>query len=158
MVQVNKLAHEFRSALEIVRKERLYGRLRVFQHFPEGCCGYTSNLLAEYFHDNGIAVKYVVSGETSREQYSHCWIILENDTIVDITADQFNEKTYFKDFEPIPKCCIVSSRHPLYSLFDRQIEASTDYGIDSYSGELIRQQLQGLYNTIIQLIDGDLSH
>lgn len=42
-----QLASEFRRALETVAAKGEYGRLSLFAHFPDGCCTYTSDLLAE---------------------------------------------------------------------------------------------------------------
>ena len=54
MERINHLACEFREALDIVSKEKLYGRLYLMGNFPDGCCGYASDLLATYLIDNGI--------------------------------------------------------------------------------------------------------
>jgi hypothetical protein len=151
--KVYDLAHKFRNALEIMQKEHLYGRSQLFQSFPKGCCTYASDLLAEYLQDNGVPVKFIESREMSKAHFSHCWIILEDSTIVDITADQFNRNIYFRDFGPIPKCIVESSEYPLYSLFDRKIDKSVNYGIKSYSNECIQQQLRDIYNIVIRIID-----
>ena len=49
-----KLASELRRALDIVVSKGEYGRLSLFAGFPNGCCTYTSDLLAEYLIENGI--------------------------------------------------------------------------------------------------------
>lgn len=152
MEQIYHLSRNFRKALEIVRKDQLYGRLRIFQNFPNGCCTYISDLLADYLYDNGITIKYVASGETNQEDYSHCWVVIEGDYIVDITADQFNGKAYFRDFCPIPKCHIVPNVHPLYTLFSCRINHPGTFGIESYCDGEIKRQLQTLYDVIMQLL------
>lgn len=150
------MCDNFRKALEIVRKDQLYGRLKIFQNFPNGCCTYTSDLLADYLYENGVIVKYITHGETNQEHYSHCWVVIEGDIIVDITADQFIGKSYFQNFWPLPKCYIVPSVQPLYTLFNCNIEHSDTFGVETYYDWEIKRQLQTLYDVIVKLIKKEL--
>ena len=113
---LNQLACEFRSALEIVVNEKQYGRLKIFGSFPNECCRYTSDLLAEYLVNNDIARKRIqmVESETLEEEYTHCWLMIDSTLFVDITADQFNKSPYFRKYAPIPACCVVPLDTYLY--------------------------------------------
>lgn len=152
---IEQLACEFRDALDVVAKRKLYGRLSIFQCFPRGCCRYTSDLLAQFMLDNGIEANRIemVEAETNEDNYTHCWLMIDNVLFVDITADQFNEELYFKRYTPIPACCLVSRDTYLYECFNRsKMQFLQNVGIDSYGGD-IPFKLQVVYDAVIQQIN-----
>jgi hypothetical protein len=88
------LAWQFRNAIEAIPQEQLFDS--VFSHFPVGCCGDTSNLLASYlFEKTGVVAEYCsgLYGGKDKEIYSHAWLKV-NGLIIDITADQFQDMGY----------------------------------------------------------------
>ena len=158
MKLLNQLVYEFRKALEIIVDKKMYGRLYLFESFPKGCCGYTSDLLATYLIDSGISRERIqlLNSETKEEKYTHSWLMIDNRFFVDITADQFNGKTYFKKYEPIPSCCIVPCNTYLYECFDKEkMEYTSCIGIDSYSGD-IPPKLREIYDLVIRQIQNGL--
>lgn len=156
--QIKNLTYAFRIALDSIVADKQFGRLHIFHSFPRGCCTYTSDLLAEYLIDNGIPRNQIcsVSGESISQQYAHCWLCINNSLYVDVTADQFNYTSYFKDYQPIPNCYLVSCDSPsLYDLFDKNLtKYSYRVGIDSYSYDT-SNKLRFIYNAIINRIDTD---
>lgn len=154
---IEEYATEFRNALDIVVSKGSFGRLRIFRGFPNGCCGYSSDLLAEYLIKNGIERDRIqrISSESLKQQYTHVWLMIDEALFVDITADQFNGKPYWRRYEPIPSCCIVPRNTYLYESFDKR---KTDYthsvGIDSYCGD-ISEQLHILFNAVIQILEAE---
>ena len=62
--------------------------------FPEGCCGFTSDLLQRYLYENGIITFYVSGsyGYAWDNSESHTWLETENKTVIDITGDQYRNK------------------------------------------------------------------
>ena len=77
-----------------------------FDKFPLGCCGLTSDMLAEYLLENGIKTKYVsgiayedVDWDYDHSNRSHAWLLYDDTVIIDITGDQFkySEHFYFND-------------------------------------------------------------
>lgn len=149
---------EFRSALDIVVEKRQYGRLSIFAHFPDECCGYTSDLLAEYLLYKGIARERIqfVSGESDEENYTHCWLMLDDQFFLDITADQFNKRTYFSKYTPIPQCCIVPRGTYLYECFDNaKIQYEYNVGLNSRAGD-IPIKLKEIYGAVVQKIECNL--
>ena len=153
------LAQEFRGALEIVVNKRLYGRLKMFGRFPSECCRYTSDLLAEYIMSKGIAAEHLqtIDAVSDEEQYTHCWVVVDNTIIVDITADQFNTKLYFEEYKPIPRCYVEMCNTPyLYERFyNSTLQHNRIAGINSYSGDVF-EKLKHLYDAIIgQIEKGD---
>ena len=155
---LTELSYKFRKALEYVSKNRLYGRLTLFEGFPNGCCRYTSDLLASFLIDNGISVERIqsVEGETKRYGYTHCWLMIDETVYIDITADQFNGEMYFKKYEPIPKCVFTPRDTYFYECFDQtKTQFSRDVGINTYSGD-ISAKLEAVYAETVKKIDCDL--
>ena len=155
---IRQCAYDFRNALNFVSKNGQYGWLRIFAHFPYECCRYSSDLLAEYLIDKGVARERIqhVNGETKRENYTHCWLLIDNRYFVDITADQFNGKTYFAAYEPIGKCCVVERDTYIYELFNKDKTTYTyNVGLDSYGGD-IPFKLKIVYEAAIKQIECSL--
>lgn len=151
---IYNLALEFRESLEKVICKREYGKLSIFARFPIECCRYSSDLLATYLIYKGIPKKYIQLAEskTIEEEYTHCWLVIDGEIIVDITADQFNRKNYFKKYEPIPECCVVERGTYFYKLFDKNSTVYfSDVGIDTYNGD-IPEKLRFLYLEILKNI------
>lgn len=100
-----QLASKFRRALETVAAKGEYGRLSLFAHFPDGCCTYTSDLLAEYLIENGIQREriQVLNSKASKGYDTHCWLMIDDMYYLDITGDQFSNKSYYKKYGLISK-------------------------------------------------------
>ena len=150
------LAFEFRKGLDFVVKNKRYGRLTILENFPNGCCRYASDLLAEYFMSKGISRRRirVIECETMKEKYTHCWLLIDNVYFVDISADQFNGKSYFKKYEPIPSCYVTHrDKKYLYECFNcNKMKYLADVGINFYGGD-IPMKLQIVYDEVVQSIE-----
>jgi len=148
---LERIAYEFRDALEAAIAEKSYGRLKIFTDFPNGCCQYTNDLFAEYLIDKGVLNEriYLISGET-KEKHSHYWLLVNDKYFVDITVDQFNGKGFFEKYKPIPRCCVIPiNRESLYDLFDYEILGHPyNNGLATYS-DYILSELRHLYDEII---------
>ena len=155
---IKTLAQEFRKALEVVANKRLYGRLPLFGRFPHGCCRYTSDLLAEYMMSKGISAGRIqmIDAESNAEQYTHCWLVVDNAIIVDITADQFNYESYFKEYEPIPSSYVgMCDAQYLHSCFyNATLQSNCNVGINSYNGDT-PLKLKVVYDAIIEQIESN---
>lgn len=88
MDEIIALVKEFRSKMDYAFREGLFSADIVFRSFPKGCCGDTSDLLAEFLKNHGISTVYVCG--TFRDQ-SHAWLVLKDSNIC----------------TPAPKYCIV---------------------------------------------------
>ena len=64
-----------------------------FRLFPRGACGSTAVLLGEYLQRCGLGTWTYVSGWAAAPRGTHAWIERDG-VIVDITADQFDEKIH----------------------------------------------------------------
>lgn len=152
--EIKELAIEFRIALDAVVSKRQYGRLSIFRLFPKECCRYTSDLLAEYLLNQGVAKERIcmVESETLKYKYTHCWLVIDSKFYLDVTADQFNDEFYFNKYKPISSCCVKHCDTYLYELFDHK---KTTYihnvGINSYNGD-IPYKLGVVYDAVINEI------
>ncbi len=57
---IEKLASEFRTAIEMAKKEGEFEADFIFSRFPRGCCGDVSSLLGQYLLENNIKSNYVL--------------------------------------------------------------------------------------------------
>jgi hypothetical protein len=116
--RVSFLAIEFRKAVECAQNEGAFNGNQILSRFPKGCCGEISSLLAKYLFENGIN-SYEVSGtfrsENPEETQSHAWLMLEGNTIVDITGDQFKNNPLFQYFS---KEVYIGPMNDFYELFE----------------------------------------
>lgn len=72
---IRELAVKFRNAIEKACDEGLFAN-DTFNRFPRGCCGDTSDLLAEYFCENGIG-SICVTGTDAYGQ-GHAWLVIKD--------------------------------------------------------------------------------
>ena len=115
---IYSLVTKFRKAVECAKNEGVFNGNQILRRFPKGCCGEISSLLAKYLFENGIN-SYEISGtfrsENPEETQSHAWLMLEGNTIVDITGDQFKNNPLFQYFS---KEVYVGPMNEFYELFE----------------------------------------
>lgn len=149
------LASEFRYALEMVASKGEYGRLSLFAGFPNGCCTYTSDLLAEYLMKNGIQRDriQVLNSRASKGCDSHCWLMIDEMYYLDITGDQFNSNPLYKKYSPISDCCFVQKGTCYFERFiNKNLSCSRNVGIGTYGGD-ISDKLQVVYDAAVARIN-----
>lgn len=91
-IKLKKIAEQFRLAIEDAQiAGELKGNMR---YFPKGACSYTCDLLQRYFHDQGIETLcfYGIAGYGESGE-SHVWLETKDGIIIDITGDQYKNKT-----------------------------------------------------------------
>lgn len=150
MKDIKRLVNQFRDAIDIARDEGQFDTDLSFYKFPHRCCGDASDLLAQFLLENGIRTYYVYGtyrdGSFENIQ-THAWLITDNQTIIDITGDQFRGK---KDFLNYDKSVYVGSMddfHRLFEFEDRNIHENI--GLDAL-GSMCQPRLNGLYRKIIK--------
>lgn len=115
---IYSLVTKFRKAVECAQNEGAFNGDQILSRFPKGCCGIISSLLAKYLLENGIN-SYEVSGtfrnENPEETQSHAWLVLEDNTVVDITGDQFKNNPLFLYFS---EKVYVGPMNEFYELFE----------------------------------------
>lgn len=107
--------HQIRLVLESFDKKDFDWMTSFHQSsgFPNGCCGDATDLLGLYLSKNhGIESIYVCgSGLGDNPDQSHAWLLC-GEYIIDITADQFNDKGY--NLPPV----IITSNSEFHNCFD----------------------------------------
>lgn len=73
-IQVYNLALSFRRAIERACAVDEFQKDITFCHFPQGCCGDTCYLLAEFFHRLGIETIWV----SMEKDGSHAWLVVND--------------------------------------------------------------------------------
>lgn len=150
MNKIEKLAIDFRKALENALKFDELGLDFMFKRFPRGCCGDTSYLLAEYLLENGIETSYVCGTYINsgfENMQSHAWLIDENEYIIDITGDQFKNDSVFLNYNKTVYVGKIDKFHKLFEVEERNIHKM--HGL-SQVGDFCYARLRTLYNSIIK--------
>lgn len=83
--RLKELAKFYRSAIQLA-KERGEERVGWLTRFPKDCCDHVSHLLFIFLYSHGFRGARWVTGAIGDD--THVWLQID-DTIVDITADQF---------------------------------------------------------------------
>lgn len=83
----------FRKAIDNAKSDDKFVHLSPFNNFPKECCEHTSDLLAQYLSEKGIITNKVNGSFKFDENWHHVWLLTEDDTIIDITGDQFIGKS-----------------------------------------------------------------
>ena len=101
MENIKNLVFQFRNAIELAKKNGETDSMRFFEKFPTGCCGETSDFLGHFLLEHGIQTSYICrscppQNEEENSQH-HAWLLLEDDTIIDITGDQFKDNVASRD-------------------------------------------------------------
>lgn len=92
MNDIYRLTLAFREAIDDALDAGEFTDDIGFQDFPNGCCGFTSELLAKYLYESGIDTWYIHGeykfGENARP---HTWLESRDGLVIDITRDQFKK-------------------------------------------------------------------
>lgn len=152
MNNIDMLASKFRKAIDSAISAGEFQNDFSFSHFPRGCCGDTSDLLAQFLLENDIITHYVcgtyMDGSFDDKQ-SHAWLLTNNDTIIDITGDQFKDDPVFLKYDKSIYIGVEDDFHKLFKVEDRDVHQN--YGLDSL-GHMCRPRLKDLYNIIIKYL------
>jgi hypothetical protein len=149
MKEIEQLSKQFRDAIDIARDEGEFN-MDSFCLFPLGCCGDASDLLARFLLENDIKTYYV--GGTYRDglfenTQSHAWLLTENQTIIDITGDQFKDNPLFLNYN---QSVYIGAENNFYRLFD--VDNIYIYEGIAAMGEGCQDRLNELYGKIIKYI------
>ena len=152
MKDIKRLANQFRDAIHLAKDAGEFYKDVLFCNFPRGCCGDASDLLAQFLLENGIRT-YSVSGTYRDGSFdntqSHAWLLTNNQTIIDITGDQFRYNPVFLNYD---KSVYVGAEDHFYKLFEVEDNGVYEnFGIDAL-GDMCQPRLNGLYQKIIKYI------
>jgi hypothetical protein len=125
LILITRLASQMRKAIEAVPRAELPLPMSCF---PRGACGDACLLLGAYFADQGInGFEYVCGERGSKAENtwtSHAWLA-DNELVVDITADQFNDA---------PSAVIVASPSIWHRRFEINHRSNSDFRLRSGFG------------------------
>ena len=71
--KIKVLATSFRGAIEIAKDAGEFDNDFAFPRFPKGCCGDTSDLLAEYWHS--MIFTHIMSVVKKVPNHTHGWFL-----------------------------------------------------------------------------------
>ncbi|WP_270303777.1 hypothetical protein [Terrisporobacter petrolearius] len=145
MNNIKRLVKQFRDAIDVARDAGNFDNDFSFYKFPRGCCGDTSDLLAQFLLENSIRTYYVFG---MYKNQSHGWLLTDNRTIIDITGDQFKDNPDFFNYDKSVYVGFEDDFHRLFKVEDSNIR---DIGLDVLDSKC-QQRLKELYNKIIKYI------
>lgn len=144
--KLKKIASNFRTAIEIAKDHGEFKSIVPFSRFPRGCCGDTSDLLAQYLLEHHINSLYVCGNryfpDPDEGTQSHAWLVV-NGLIIDITGDQFSDRVSYYNYNERVYVGPGDAFHDLFTVTASDIYEF--HGIQSYSNA---SRLLYLYNII----------
>ncbi len=91
---IDYIATTYRAAIQKAKNEREFDHPDRMSRFPSGCCDDSCDLLAHYLYTTyGIHTQQrngVYRDNDPNNTTNHAWLIMDDGTIIDITADQFD--------------------------------------------------------------------
>ena len=150
MKDIKRLVNQFRDAIDIAKGKGEFLKDIRFRRVPSGCCDDASDLLAQFLLENDIKT-YNVSGsyryDSDENTQSHEWLVADNQTIIDITGDQFRYDSVFSNYN---KPVYVGAEDNFHRLFeDRRVHENM--GLDSL-GSMSQPRLNELYRKITKYV------
>lgn len=102
MKEIERLAKQFRNAIDAAFENGELRRCYPFSNFPYDCCEHTCDLLGQYLLENGIET-FQMNGTCKKDvSWHHVWLLTNDDIVIDITGDQFIDKLVSdKDVEAV---------------------------------------------------------
>lgn len=152
MRDIKLFVKQFRDAIDRARDAGEFDCDFSFHKFPLGCCGDTSDLLAQFLLEKNIRTYYVCGTHRSgkfEDIQSHAWLITDSNIIIDITGDQFKFNPDFLNYDTPVYIGYGDNFHNLFEFEDRDIHENN--GIDAL-GSMCQTRLKSLYNKIVRYI------
>ena len=154
--EIRQLASQFRSAADNAFEQDAFGQEYPFDRFPEECCDDMCDLFGQLLFERNIAV-FKVRGiyryDNWEHKYPHVWLQLEDETIIDLTGDQYCDDPLMLNYS---NPCFVGRASEFHALFpEEDLQTTPFYGINNYVDENARQRLWKLYNTILTFMIED---
>lgn len=150
--EIFQLAKKFRNAILKANANKEFSRDGFIELFPRGNCGIVCDLLGRYLLEYANLRSWYTSGETESE--SHVWLTLENGSIVDITGDQYSDRTgilYYNQPVYIGK---IDTFHEQFRLNGDPVEITPNDWIQDSLGETDFQRKRRIvYEKIMKYID-----
>lgn len=149
MEKIFALASQFRKAIESATEDYCFESDISFRYFSRGCCGDATDLLIHFLLQQNIKSYYICGtyyGNDDGFGQSHAWAQLSNRMIVDITGDQFKNKSVFLNYSTPVYIGRGDDFHKLFKVEERDVRKGVtleNLGNDCYA------RLRWLYDTIL---------
>ena len=104
MEEIITLVSQFRKAIESAKEDGCFDNDKSFSYFPRGCCGDATDLLIHFLLQHNIKSYYICGTYYGNDEgfgQTHAWVQLLNRVIVDITGDQFKNKSVFLNYSTL---------------------------------------------------------
>lgn len=152
MNHTTSLVTRFRNAIEMAKNNGEFNDDFSFYKFPRGCCGDTSDLLAQFLLEHGIKTYYVFGTfrpGSFEDIQTHAWILTENQIIIDITGDQFSADSNYFNYD---KSVYIGETDNFHALFDdTERIVHENKGLDAL-GHMCQPRLKILYQKITKYL------
>lgn len=152
MEGIKRLVNQFRDGLYRAKDAGEFDKDFSFNKFPRGCCGDASELLAQFLLEHGIKTNYICGTyrEGSCDTFqSHAWLLTNNQIIIDITGNQFNDNPVFLNYDKSVYVGAGDDFHRLFEFEDRDVHENK--GLNTL-GSMCQPRLNELYQKIIKYI------
>lgn len=151
--ELKEIALNFRKAFESAKYDDRVKKLYI-NRFPTGACGEVCDIIAEYLLNYKNVKCKIINGQFLYDEfdhrYSHTWIEIEDNLIIDITADQFKNNPIFENVKGFAISCYVGPKTPLHDLFEISPNGiQTFCGIDVY-GDVAKNNLIKEYDVVME--------
>lgn len=152
MRDIERLTNQFREAIDVVKDSGDFDKDFSFYKFLLGCCGDASILLVQFLFKNGIKTYCVCStyrDSSFKNSHFHAWLLADNQTIIDITGDQFKNNPLFLNYDKPIYVGVADNFHRLFEVEDRNVHENL--GLDTLDC-MCQSRLKKLYRKIIKYI------
>ena len=151
MGDIFQVATEFRTAILKAKTHREFSGDGLIELFPRGNCGIVCDLLGRYLLEQANVRSWYTSGEIGSE--SHVWLTLENGDIVDITGDQYKNRSGFLYYDLPVYVGKMDAFHSQFKLNGNPIEITPNDWTPDFLGEDRMQRKKRIaYETILKYI------
>lgn len=144
-------AVEFRNAILKANRNREFWGDGFMELFPEGNCGIVCDLLGRYLIERANVRSWYTSGEIGSE--SHVWLTLEDGDIVDITGDQYKNRSGSLYYDLPVYVGKMDSFHSQFRLNGEHVEITpNDWTSDSLGESQMQRKKRIAYEIILKYI------
>ena len=147
-----QLAEKFRSAILRANANGEFFRECFIELFPRGNCGIVCDLLGRYFLEYANVRSWYTSGEMESE--CHVWLTVENGSIVDITGDQYSNRTGTLYYDLPVYVGQIDAFHKQFRLNGEPLEITPNDWTPDLLGETSNQRKKRIaYEKIMKYVD-----
>ena len=151
MKDIYQMAAEFRTAMLKAKANREFSGDGLIEFFQRGNCGIVCDLLGRYLLEQAGVRSWYTSGEVSSE--SHVWLTLEDDDIVDITGDQYKDRSGSLYYDLPVYVGKMDAFHSQFRLNGDPVEITPNDWTPDFLGEnRIQRKKRIAYETILKYI------